>query len=130
MVNPQALTDLLSALIESKVAADASRQIAIIGFVGVAVGALIGVGGTLLLHWLQSRPKRALDKQRASLLIAMLEDDRFPNRWRHISTLARVIGASDATTTRLLISVGARGSEKNDGMWGLIKNHPLDQTGE
>ena len=130
MVDPKVVTDLLAAIIESNVAAEANRQIAIIGFAGVAVGALIGVGGTLLLHWMQSRPTQKLDKQRGALLIVMLNDDRFPNHWRHISTLSRVIGASQATTTRLLIQIGARGSEKNDGMWGLLKHHPLNQVSE
>ncbi len=129
-MDQQALTDLLKSLIESNIAADANERIAIIGFIGAAVGAFIGVVGTFLLHFLQSRPKRILDKQRATLLEALLEDERFPKKWRHISTLARVIGASEITTTRLLIGIGARGSEKDDGMWGLIKHHPLNQVQE
>jgi len=32
--------------------------------------------------------------------------------WRKLSTLFRVIGADRDTTTRLLIELGARGSEK------------------
>ena len=129
-MTPQALVDLLSTLIESNIAANANKQIAIIGFAGVAIGALIGVCGTFLLHWLQSRPKKRLDKQRMALLADMLDDDRFPQHWRHISTLSRVVGASQATTTRLLIGIGARGSEKNDGMWALLRHHPLNQVGE
>jgi hypothetical protein len=41
---------------------------------------------------------------------------------------ARVIGADEETTKRLLIEVGARRSENDDGLWGLIENHPFDQV--
>jgi len=125
-VDPHALAEIIAA----KVVAATDVWVAVIGFVGVAVGALIGVGGTLLLQWMQSRPKRKLDRQRTTLLTSMLEDARFPNRWRKLSTMARVIGASETTTTRLLIGLSARGSENDDGLWGLVKHHPLDKTGQ
>ena len=120
----------LAESIATKVVAETDFWVAVIGFTGVAFGALIGVGGTLLLHWLQSGPKHKLDQQRSTLLTSMLEDDRFPERWRKLSTMARVIGASETTTTRLLIGLGARGSEKDDGLWGLVTHHPLNQTGQ
>lgn len=44
-----------------------------------------------------------------------------------MATLSRVIGADEETTKRLLIELGARGSEKDDGLWGLIENHPFGQ---
>lgn len=55
----------------------------------------------------------------------MLDDMRFPQKWRNISTLSSVIGANEEETKRLLIKAKARGSEKSDGKWGLIKNHPF-----
>ena len=58
----------------------------------------------------------------------MLEDERFPEQWRKLSTLSSVIGSNNETTKRLLIEVEARGSESNNELWGLIKHHPLDQT--
>lgn len=68
----------------------------------------------------QNRKARALDERRTKLLRQMLKlRDR-----RKLSTLARVVGADGDTTRRLLIELGARGSEKprNDGeeVWGLI----------
>ena len=126
MVDSQALATLIAA----KVAADTGVAVAVIGLIGVLVGAAIGVCGTLLLHWLQSAPQRKLDKQRAVLLTTMLDDARFPQHWRQLATLSRVVGASEATTKRLLIGLGARGSEKDDGLWGLLKHHPLNTTGE
>ena len=120
----------LATLIATKVVADTGIIVAVIGLIGVLVGAIIGVFGTLLLHWLQSAPQRKLDKKRTELLSIMLEDARFPKHWRQLSTLSRVIGASEATTKRLLIDLGARGSEKNDGCWGLLTHHPLNKTEE
>lgn len=120
----------LAESIATKVVAETDLWVAIIGFTGVAVGALIGVGGTLLLHWLKSGPKRKLNKQRSTLLTSMLEDDRFTGRWRKLSTMARVIGASEATTTRLLIGLGARGSENSDDLWSLINHQPLNKAGQ
>jgi hypothetical protein len=84
--------------------------------------------GNVILQWLKAAPRRRLDKERGKVLREMLEDERFPGRWRKLSTLSRVIGASDETTKRLLIEIGARGSEQDDGLWGLIKHHPFRDT--
>ena len=56
----------------------------------------------------------------------MLRDNRFG--WRKTATLSRVIGADREVTTRLLIEIGARGSESEDEVWGLIDEHPLDKV--
>lgn len=116
--------------IVTAIVSETDRWLAMMGLIGVIVGALIAAGGTILAYWLQSRPKRRLDAQRSTLLTAMLKDTRFPKRWRKLSTIARVIGASERTTTRLLIGLGARGSEVEDGLWGLIEYHPLDNVGQ
>lgn len=58
----------------------------------------------------------------------MLSDLRFKGGWRKLTTLSRVIGANETTTTRVLIEIGARGSEKDDALWGLIENHPFNET--
>lgn len=101
--------------------------VAIAGLIGVIVGSLIPVLGNLLIHYLQNRPKNELDKLRKELLVKMLDNDRFPSKWRKLETLSRVIGADDETTKRLLIEIGARGSESESNSWGLIKHHPLDK---
>lgn len=118
----------LATIIAAKVAADAGIMVSVIGILGVTIGAVITVCGTLLLHWLKYKPQRELDSQRAAILTAMLTDDRFQEHWRKLSTLARVVGASEATTKRLLIGIGARSSEKDDGLWGLLKYHSLETT--
>ena len=125
-MDPQALATLIAA----KVASDTNVTVAVIGLIGVLVGAVIAVFGPFISHWLQSASRRKLDRERTALLTTMLNDGRFPNHWRKISTLARVIGASEATTKRLLISLGARGSENDDGLWGLLIYHPLNKTEE
>jgi hypothetical protein len=35
-------------------------------------------------------------------------------------------GFREETTKRLLIELGARGSEKDDDLWGLLDYHPLE----
>ena len=99
--------------------------IAIIGLVGSIIGGLLVVVGNLLVNWVQQRKQKELDKIRTRLLKEMLDTAD----WRKLSTLRRVIGADRETTTRLLIEMKARGSEKQkeDGeeVWGLISKHPL-----
>jgi hypothetical protein len=98
-----------------------------IGIIGAFVGGFLTIVGQLLVHWLQNRRVRALDEARTRLLRQMLER----KDWRRLSTLSRVIGADADTTKRLLIELGARGSEKprEDGeeVWGLISRHPLER---
>jgi len=88
---------------------------------------LLVIAGNLLLNWLQHRDEKTLDDARKKLLEKMLN----ATDWRKLSTLFRVIGADRDTTTRLLIELGARGSEtlRPDGeeVWGLISKHPLEQ---
>jgi hypothetical protein len=64
------------------------------------------------------------------LLKQLLND---PNHeWRKLSTLARVIGSSEADTRRLLINIKARGSETDatGESWGLIARHPFASMAE
>ena len=97
------------------------------GIIGIIVGALIPVLGNVLIYYLQNQQKDQLDKLRKELLVKMLDSDRFPNKWRKLETLSRVIGADDETTKRLLFEIGARGSESESNSWGLIKHHPLEK---
>lgn len=106
---------------------NSALAVAIVGLGGVIVGAIISIVGNVLLHYLQNKRKDTLDELRKELLLKMLDNDRFPNKWRKLETLSRVIGADDETTKRLLIEVGARGSESESNSWGLIKHHPLEK---
>ena len=118
---------VLASEIAARVVAATSFCTAIVGLIGVVTGAVIVVAGGLLRDYLQNRPGRELDKGRKKLLLEMLRDGRFPGGWRKIATVSRVVGADEEVTKRLLIEVGARGSEKDDGMWGLIEKHPFDK---
>ncbi|MBU1406310.1 MAG: hypothetical protein KKE83_00750 [Proteobacteria bacterium] len=120
-------TTTLATEIAGKVIADTSFWVAVVGLAGVVVGAIITVVGNFLLHWFQDSPRRKLDEGRKKLLEQMLRDTRFKDHWRKITTLSRVVGADEETTKRLLIELGARGSEKDDGLWGLLEHHPLDK---
>jgi hypothetical protein len=97
--------------------------VAIIGMVGVVVGAVVSVVGTILLHHLQEKAKAKSDEPRKKLLRDMLRDPRFD--WRNLDTLSHVIGADEETTKALLIQIGARASEDGKGVWGLLEKHPL-----
>lgn len=118
----------LAATISEKVVSDTKFWIAIIGLIGAIIGSLLTLGGNLLLHWLKGKPQKELDKQRVGILKEMLDDDRFPEKWRNLTTMAAVIGADESETKRLLIKAKARGSEKADDKWGLIKNHPFPSS--
>jgi len=101
--------------------------IAIAGAVGIIVGSLVTVLGNLVIHYLQNQSKNRFDKLQKELLIKKLDSERFPNKWRKLETLSRVIGADKETTKILLIEIGARGSESESDSWGLMKHHPLDK---
>lgn len=115
----------LASEIASKVVSDTKFWIAIIGLIGAIVGSLLTIIGNLALHWFKEKPNKELENKRVAMLKEMLDDDRFPEKWRNLSTLCAVIGASEEEAKRLLFIAGARGSEKADGKWGLVKNHPF-----
>ncbi len=96
-----------------------------IGVIGGIAGGLLVIGGNLLLEWFKQRAKKKRDEPRKEILRKMLRDERFPERWRKLRTLMHVIGADEATTKRLLIEIGARGSEDGEELWGLIEDHPF-----
>lgn len=123
-------TSALASEIAAKVIANTSFWVSVVGLIGVIVGAAITVVGNLLLHWFQDKPRRELDEKRKKLLEKMLRDPRFKDHWRRTTTLSRVVGADEETTKRLLIEIEARGSERDDGLWGLLEYHPLDKIGK
>jgi len=118
----------LATSLAGKVIANTKFWVAIIGLVGALIGSLLTILGNILLHWLKNRSQSKLDSQRITMLEKMLEDDRFPDKWRNLSTMSAVIGADENETKRLLIKAKARGSEKADGRWGLIKYHPFPSS--
>lgn len=107
-----------------KILFDAKIWVAIFGFLGVIAGSTIN----FFIEWWKRRPKQKLDKKRQEMLKTMLKDEKFNDKWRNLSTLSAVIGASENEAKRLLIKINARGSEKQDELWGLMEFHPLDKT--
>jgi HEAT repeat protein len=91
-----------------------------IALLGALVGGLLSIGGNLLLEGFKQRAKKKKDEPRKKILREMLRDERFPEGWRKLRTLMHVIGANEETTKRLLIEIGARGSEDGEDLWGLI----------
>ena len=100
----------------------------LLGIIGVAVGS---VGQFVLDHFRHKREtgaQRALDEKRKALLRQALESPPGGKEWRKLQTLSRIIGADYETTTRLLIELGARGSETENEVWALVSEKPLRQS--
>ncbi len=112
-------------LIAAKVVGDTKFWIGLVGVIGAIVGSVITLCGNFALEWFKGKAQRKIDCSRKKMLKEMLQDEAF--QWRTLSTLATVIGCNEEQTKNLLIAIGARGSEKDDGKWGLISRHPLSK---
>jgi hypothetical protein len=92
------------------------------------VGVVVGVVATMVANWCQHRWEtgrdRELDDKRKEMLTTMLTSEK--HEWRKMETLSRVVGADYPTTTRLLIELGARGSELENDVWALQTRKPLN----
>ena len=119
------MTEIEISLLAAKVVSDTKFWIACVGVIGAIVGSLLTLIGSFALEWFKNKPQRDIDRVRQKLLLKMLEDKEFG--WRTLSTLAAVIGCDEEQTKNHLIAIGARGSEKGDGKWGLISLHPLSE---
>jgi hypothetical protein len=107
-------------------AASSEHFAAWIGLIGAVIGSVLTLLGNVVMQCLKERSLAKKDKPRKELLRTMLEDNRFTDHWRKLETLMHVIGANEETTKRLLIELGARGSEDGNELWGLIKYHPFE----
>ena len=99
-----------------------------LGIIGVAVGS---IGQFLIDHFRHKRDTKAqreLDDKRKALLKDALVNRPPGKEWRKLQTLSRIIGANYETTTRLLIDIGARGSETENEVWALLSKKPLGHT--
>jgi hypothetical protein len=110
-----------------EVLSDAKFFAAFAAFTGVIAGSIITIIGNVFLHFLKERPVLKKEKTQKNILHQMLDDNRYPDKWRRIEVLSAVIGENEEKTKQLLIDVAARGYEKDGELWGLIKNHPLDK---
>lgn len=95
----------------------------------VVLGAAIGTAGSILTTWLNAHLGRKskfpeYDRAVKALLVAMLSGEP---KWRKIQTLASVTGLSEQDAKEYLIELGARGSETNGTLWGLISRNPLSE---
>ena len=98
-----------------------------IGLIGAVIGSVLTILGNVVMQCLKERSMARKDRPRKKLLEEMLNDKRFPEHWRKLNTLVHVIGANEETTKRLLLEIGARGSEDQQDLWGLVKYHPFDE---
>ena len=101
-----------------------------LGIIGVAVGSIGQFYIDRFRHERDTKAQRELDDRRKELLKNALENPPPDTEWRKLQTLSRIIGADYETTTRLLIEIGARGSEKENEVWALLSEKPLGLTGK
>jgi len=120
--------DDMAQQIATKVVEDTKYFTAIIGLIGVIVGSVLTIIGNIVLHILKEKSEAKKYENHKKLLMEMLEDDRFPDKWRTLDTLMHVIGSDAETTKRLLLEVEARASEDGQNLWGLIKHHPFKKV--
>lgn len=95
------------------------------GLIGVIVGGAITLLAQYLAHRWNTARESARDEARRTLLRSMLDKPPSGTTWRKRSTMANVIGASQDETARLLIEIGARGSETDSDLWAYVKDKPL-----
>jgi len=119
------MTEQETTLLAAKIVSDTKFWIALVGLIGAIAGSLLTLVGSFALEWFKRKPQRDIDCARQKLLRQMLNEKAF--QWRKLSTLAAVIGCDEEQTKNHLIAIGARGSEANDGKWGLISRHPLSE---
>ncbi len=100
----------------------------LLGIIGVAVGSIGQFFIDRFRHERETKAQRELDDRRKELLKDALKNPPTGKEWRELQTLSRIIGADYETTTRLLIEIGARGSEKENEVWALLSEKPLGST--
>ena len=89
---------------------------------GALVGAVATLGGIVIKDCMQAYRKAKAKKPKKKLLKSMLEGGY---EWRKLSTLANVTGLTEQEAKQLLVEIGARGSEDDPSLWGLVSRNPL-----
>ncbi len=94
------------------------------GFLGALIGAVATLSGIVTTDWLKAHRKARADKPKKKLLKDMLKGG---HSWRKLSTLANVTGLTESEAKQLLVGIGARGSETDASLWGLVSRNPLPE---
>jgi hypothetical protein len=88
-----------------------------VAVIGLIAGLAGSIPGTVLTHHLTTRRETKLDRVRRRRLRALLEDSRW--KWRSMDTLRAAVGCDEATTSALLLEIGASRSMETRDMWTL-----------
>jgi hypothetical protein len=95
-------------------------------FLGAIAGAVASMGSIVLTDFMKAYRKTKADEPRKRLLTDMLSGG---HRWRSLSVLASVTGLTESEAKRLLVEIGARGSETDPNLWALTSRNPLPTHG-
>jgi len=91
-------------------------------FLGALAGAGASLGGIVVTDWLQAQRRAREAAPKKELLRRMLTAG---HNWRRLSTLSNVTGLTEPEAKQLLVEIGARGSETDSSLWGLVSRNPL-----
>lgn len=91
-------------------------------FLGAIAGAGASLGGIVVTDWLQAHRRARDAAPKKELLRKMLGAG---HNWRRLSTLSNVTGLTEQEAKQLLVDIGARGSETDSSLWGLVSRNPL-----
>jgi hypothetical protein len=94
----------------------------IAAFLGALAGALASMASIVLTGFLKAYRDAKANQPRKQLLTDMLSGG---HRWRGLSALANVTDLTESEAKRLLVEIGARGSETDPNVWGLVSRNPL-----
>jgi hypothetical protein len=95
----------------------------------VVIGSIVGGVGSFGATWLaamlgRKRPDPSTEAAK-KILTKMLQFEGF--KWRTMKTLSNVVGLTEPETRKLLLEIGARGSETDPTLWGLVSRNPLPE---
>jgi hypothetical protein len=94
--------------------------IAIVTIAGTIFGSLSSILTIIVQRNIHSKS----DHARKKILRKMLSTKKW--KWRDIDSLCKVIGTNEEKAKELLLEIGARASEDEKEIWGLIKRNPFN----
>jgi hypothetical protein len=97
--------------------------------VWVVVGSAVGALSSIVTTWLSVNLQRQSPHPRFDKAVTKLLRDLLTSgpSWRKLETLAAVTGLTEQHVKEYLVEMGARGSETNGRLWGLIESNPLSE---
>jgi hypothetical protein len=96
----------------------------------IVLSGFIGAASSFATTWLTAYLDRKSRYPEYDTAVVKLLRDMLKNgpKRRRLQTLRRVTGLSEKDVIEYLIELGARGSETDGDLWGLISRNPLPEA--